>query len=187
MRSRRSLLVAATMRTLVLIGVRPPTVVYSPCCSTRSKRRLRLHRHVADLVEKQRAAFGLFEAPGGALVGAGEGALLVAEQFALDEVARNRRHVDGDERAFLALAVIVQRAGHQLLAGAGLAGDQHGEVGLHQPRERAIDLLHRRRAADERHALDLLGRRRRRRSCAARPSRGRRSPTSSLRSKGFGR
>ena len=119
---------------------------------------LRLHRHVADLVEEQRAALGLFEAAGGALVGAGEGPLLVAEQFALDEVARNGRHVDGDEGAFLALAVIVQRAGHQFLAGAGLAVDHHGEVGLHQARERAIDFLHRRRAPDERHALDLLGR-----------------------------
>ncbi len=35
---RRSRLVAAMIRTSVLIGVRPPTVVYSPCCSTRSRR-----------------------------------------------------------------------------------------------------------------------------------------------------
>ena len=46
------------------------------------KPRLRLHRHVADLVEEQRAAFGLLEAAGAARVGAGEGALLVAEQLA---------------------------------------------------------------------------------------------------------
>ena len=59
--------------------------------------RLRLHRHVADLVEEQRAAFGLLEAAGAARVGAGEGALLVAEQFGFDQVARDRRHVDGDE------------------------------------------------------------------------------------------
>ena len=96
---------------------------------------LRLHRHVADLVEEQRAALGLLEAPGGALGGAGEGAFLMAEQFALDEVVRDRRHVDGDEGPFLALAVIVQRAGDQLLARAGLAVDQHGEVDLHQPRQ----------------------------------------------------
>ena len=35
----------------------------------------------------------------------------------------------------LALAVVVQRARDQLLAGAGLAGDHHRQVGLHQPRE----------------------------------------------------
>ena len=46
--------------------------------------RLRLHRHVADFVEEQRAALGLLEAAGAARVGAGEGALLVAEQFGFD-------------------------------------------------------------------------------------------------------
>ena len=151
--------------------------------------RLRLHRHVADLVEEQRAALGLLEAADRARVGAGEGALLVAEQLALDEIARNRGHVDGDERPALALAVVVQRARDQFLAGARFAGDHHREVGLHQPRERAENVLHRRRAADERHrsrpacgsaALS-------RRALAARRARGRRSATSSFRSKGLGR
>src|SRR3546814_18011742 len=40
---------------------------------------LRLQRHVADLVEEQRAAGGLLEAARGTPGGAGEGALLVAE------------------------------------------------------------------------------------------------------------
>ncbi len=65
---RRSLLVAATMRTLVLIGVRPPTVVYSLLLQHAQQAGLRLHRHVADLVEEQRAALRLLEAAGGALV-----------------------------------------------------------------------------------------------------------------------
>src|SRR3546814_12687812 len=51
---------------------------------------LRLQRHVADLVEDQRAAGGLLEAAGGAHGGAGDGALLVAEQLAFDELARDR-------------------------------------------------------------------------------------------------
>ena len=34
----------------------------------------------------------------------------MAEQFALDEIAGNCRHVDGNERAFLAFAVIMQGA-----------------------------------------------------------------------------
>ncbi len=50
----------------------------------------------------------------------------------------------------------MQRARHQLLAGAGLARDHHGEIGLHEARKGAIDLLHRGRATDERHALDFL-------------------------------
>jgi hypothetical protein len=50
----------------------------------------------------------------------------MAEQLRFDQLARDRRHVDGDERPLAALAVIVQRAGNQLLAGAGFAGDHHG-------------------------------------------------------------
>ena len=108
------------------------------------------------------------------------------EQFALDEIARNRRHVDGDERTLLALAVIVQRAGDQLLAGAGLAADHHRQIGLHQPRKGPVDLLHGGRAPDERHALQLfvaLDLDRFSGSLIARPT----IETSSRRSKGFGR
>ena len=116
---------------------------------------LRLHRHVADFVEEQRAALGLLEAARGAGVGAGECAALVAEQFRFDEIARDRRHVDGDEGAVAPLAVVVQRARDQFLAGAGLAGDHHGEVGLHQARQHPVDFLHRRRAADQRNRIEL--------------------------------
>ncbi len=117
------------------------------------KPRLRLHRHVADLVQKERSSFGLLEAAGGPVGRAGEGALLVAEKLALDQVARDRRHVDRDERPALALAVVMQGARDQLLARAGLARDHHGQVRLHQSREHAKDVLHRGRTADDRHDL----------------------------------
>ena len=149
--------------------------------------RLRLHRHVADLVEEQRAAFRLLEAAGAARVGAGEGALLVPEQFGLDQVARDRRHVDRNERTGAALAVVVQRARDQFLAGAGFAGDHHREVGLHQPRQHPVDFLHRRRAADQRNRVEVLvlgrGCGRSFGSDSARPT----IAISSLRSNGFGR
>jgi hypothetical protein len=77
----------------------------------------------------------------------------VPEQLGLDQVAGDGGHVDGDERAVAALAVVVQRAGDQLLAGAGLAGDHQRQIGLHQPGENPVDLLHRRRTADQRHAF----------------------------------
>ena len=60
--------------------------------------RLRIGRHVADLVEEQRAAVGLFESSDALLCSAGERAFLVAEQFRFDEVLRNGGHVQCDER-----------------------------------------------------------------------------------------
>ena len=92
---------------------------------------LRVDRHVADLVEEQRAALRLLEPPHAARGSPGERALLMAEQLALDQLARDRGHVDCDERAASALAEIVQSAGYQLLAGAAFAHDRHREVGSH--------------------------------------------------------
>ena len=59
---------------------------------------LRRRRHLGDLVEEQRAAVGELEAAGAAIGGAGERALLVAEDLALEQRLGNRRAVDGDER-----------------------------------------------------------------------------------------
>jgi hypothetical protein len=66
----------------------------------------------------------------------------VAEELALDQLARDRRHVDGDEGTVAALGVVVQDLGDQLLAGAGLAGDHDGEVGAGEARQDAVDFLH---------------------------------------------
>jgi hypothetical protein len=127
--------------------VRPPTVAG-----------LGLHRHVADFVEKQRPPLGLLETADRARVGAGESALLVAEQFAFDEVSRDRGHVDGDERAGFAFAVIVQSARDEFFPGARLAGNHHGQIGLHETSERAENVLHRRRTPDERNVFGGLRR-----------------------------
>ena len=78
---------------------------------------------------------------------AGERAALVAEQLGLEQVLRDRRGVDRDERPGRARAVPVQRARDELLAGARLAGDEHRRVRLRQPADRAEHLLHRRRLA----------------------------------------
>ena len=78
----------------------------------------------------------------------------MAEQFALNQIARNGGHVDGDERSALPLAIVVQRSRDQFLAGAGLAGNHHRKIGLHQPGENPENVLHRRGAADDRHHLD---------------------------------
>ena len=102
-------------------GRRP--VVYSPSCSTRS-RRVCASGGMSPISSRNSVPpVGLLEAAALALERAGEGALLMAEQLAFDQVARDRRHVDGDERPVAPLAVVVQRPRHQLLAGAGFAGD----------------------------------------------------------------
>ena len=137
------------MRTLVLIGCVAADGRVFALLQHAQQPGLRLERHVADLVEEQRAAFGLLETAGHARRRAGEGALLMAEQFRFDQFARNGRHVDGDEGPLAAAAVVMERPRHKLLAGAGLAHDHHGEIGLRQAGDDAVDFLHGGRAADD--------------------------------------
>src|SRR5262245_9172166 len=59
---------------------------------------LRLKGHVADLVEEQRAAVGGLELSLASRDRSGEGSLLVSEELALDELARQRCAVHLDER-----------------------------------------------------------------------------------------
>ena len=110
--------------------------------------RLQLGRHVADLVEKQGAAVGLLEASAAHRLCAGEGAAFMTEQFGLEQVFRNRRRVDRDERLVAARTMPVQRARDQFLAAARLTVDQHGGVGLRQAADGAKHFLHGRRCAE---------------------------------------
>ena len=110
---------------------------------------LRPHRDLADLVEEQRAAVRLLEAPDAALVGAGERALLVPEQLALEERLGERGAVQRDERLLGARAERVDRAGELPLAGAALAGDEDRRPRARDLARDAIDLLHRGARADE--------------------------------------
>src|SRR4249919_2494918 len=71
--------------------------------------RLQRRGHVADFVEEQGAAIGLFEAAHVALLGTGEGARLVAEQLAFEQLGGNRGGVERDERAMRARRLTVQR------------------------------------------------------------------------------
>ena len=87
--------------------------------------RLQVELQIADLVEEERAAVGQLELADLLAHGAGEGALLVAEERALDQLARNGSDVDGDERPVGLLGMAVDHARHQFLAGAALAEDEH--------------------------------------------------------------
>ena len=109
---------------------------------------LHVQRNVTDLVEKERAAVPQFEPAGPARRGPGERALLVPEQFALEESRRERRHAHPDERAFASGTEIVNRARDQLLAGPGLAEEQDGAVGPRHGLDSFQDLQQRRTRAD---------------------------------------
>ena len=91
------------------------------------QRRLRARAQLGDLVEEQRAAVGAAHEPGAIGGRARERAALGAEQLGFDERLRQRTAVDRDERP-AALGQRVQRAGDDLLAGAGLADHHHRHV-----------------------------------------------------------
>ena len=90
---------------------------------------LELERHVADFVEEERAPVGQLEPAGPAGHRAGEGALFVPEQLALDEPGRNRRRAHADEGATLPAAQRMDRASDELLAGARFAQQQDRRFG----------------------------------------------------------
>ncbi len=111
---------------------------------------LERQRDVADLVEEQGAAMGELDL---ALVGldrSGEGALLVAEQFGLEQVLGDGGAVDRDEGAAGAVARLVEAAGEQFLAGAAGAEQHHRHAGIGDPLDRPGDLEHLRSAGDHR-------------------------------------
>src|SRR5687767_260772 len=72
--------------------------------------------HVPDFIEEQRPPAGPLEAADLAGDGAGEGALLVAEELALQQVFGNRRAVHRDEGLRASGAIRVNGAGHELFA-----------------------------------------------------------------------
>ena len=82
-------------------------------------------------------------------VGAGERAFLVAEQLRLDQILRQRRATDFDERLLRARRVVVNGVGDQLLAGARFAAQQHRRVGAGDLRNLLVDLAHRPARADQ--------------------------------------
>ncbi len=105
---------------------------------------------VADFIEENGAAVRLLETPDAPRVGSGKGAALVAEEFALQQRLGDRGAIHGDERFFRAVAVLVDRAGDEFLAGAGLAADEHAHGLRRDAADLFINLLHRAALTDDR-------------------------------------
>ena len=110
---------------------------------------LRVERQLADLVEEQRAAVGELELPGAVGDRTGERAADMAEQLALDDALGERRAVDLDQRCLATARAVVDRARCELLAHAGLAEDQHRELGGRDDVDLLAHALH--RGADAEH------------------------------------
>jgi len=83
-----SLLVAASRPHVDVDRVLGPEAAYLPRLERAQHLRLGGKIHVADLVEEEGAAVGLLEQAALLALRSGEGASLVAEELALDELAR---------------------------------------------------------------------------------------------------
>ena len=150
MRARRSRWVAEMMRTSTFTGSLLPSGSIVPSCSTRSSLACAACDSSADLVEEQRAAVRRLEAAFPAVGGAGEGAAFVPEQLRLDQACRGTRaQLTATNGSVAPAAAFVQRARHQLLAGAALARDDHRRVAV-RDRLHALDQReHAGRVADQ--------------------------------------
>ena len=146
---RRSRLVAASTRTSTLMTRSPPTRLISRCSSTRSSFGCRLMSSSPISSRKIVPPCACSKQPVCCADRAGERALLVAEQRRLDQVARDRAAVEHDERLGLARRGVVDAARDHLLAGAGLAGDEHRQLRRRDLLERGEDLAHRERGAGD--------------------------------------
>ena len=87
--------------------------------------RLRHGIHVADFVQKDRAAVGLLESPLFLLHRAGKSAALVAEEFRFDQRFRQRRAIHGHVSFAGARRTRVNFLSQQILARSALAQNQH--------------------------------------------------------------
>src|SRR5690554_2309285 len=112
-----------------LYGVLPTHALYLLFLEKSQQIGLQLHGQVADLVEEQGAAVGSLDPADLALMGAGEGALFMAEQLRLNQLLGNGAAVDRDEGPGSPQGLTVQGLGDQLFAGPAFTADQYRCVG----------------------------------------------------------
>ena len=123
-------------RASMVMACVEPTGRISPLCERAQELDLEARRHLADLVEEERAAVGFLEQALLVRGRARERALDVAEELRLEERLGKRRAVDGDEGPARARARVVDCLGDHLLAGSRLAVDEHRRIrGRHTPDE----------------------------------------------------
>src|SRR5258708_88382 len=95
--------------------------------------RLQRQRNIADLVEEESAFVSQFETTNSLRYGSGEGASLMAKKLAFQQIQRNGRAIELQERASAPRADVVNRASDQFLAGTGFSLDKNGGVHRRDP------------------------------------------------------
>src|SRR5262249_44094392 len=103
---------------------------------------LQRERHVADFVQEQGAAVGELKLAFAEPVAPSKGARFVTKQFILEQILVQRRAIQRNERLILARAVVVQRPGDKLFAGAGFTLNEYGGIGRRDVLQPVEDVVH---------------------------------------------
>ena len=113
-----------------------------------------LERQLANLVQEERAPVGGADDTRVVRARARVGAAPVAEELALEELARHRGAIEGHVGPLGARRQLVEAARHHLLAAAGLASDDDGGARAAQPRQLRLQPPHRSRSRTSGRAAD---------------------------------
>src|ERR1019366_10232283 len=106
----------------------PPEPLYFPLLKDAEELGLGGNRHIADLIEKDRALLRSFKLAGSGLYGPGKCASRMPKKLSFQQCFRNRAAIYRDERAAGTVACAVNFTSHNLFAGSRLAFDQHCAV-----------------------------------------------------------
>ena len=106
---------------------------------------MQFKRHIADFVQKQRAAIGLFKTSAPHGLRSGERAALVPKEFAFEQIFRDCCGIDSNEWPIGAGRMLMQCAGNQFFTRTAFARNHDGNKALAQTTDGAKHILHRRR------------------------------------------
>src|SRR5262249_54559261 len=109
---------------------------------------LRPETHLGHLVEEQGPAVRQLEAAFLSCECSGESPTLMAEELVLEQILRQGGAVDRHGTMLRARGQLMDRARNELLAGTGLAEDQHIRIGRCHGLDEREDLAHRVALAD---------------------------------------
>ena len=148
-RSSRSRLVAATTRMSTFSGLVSPTLSTTRSCSARSSFTCRLSGSSPISSRNSVPLSASWNLPGRVAMAPVKAPRTWPNSSLSIRFSGMAPQLTGDERAVLCAGCGGELARDELLAGAGLAGDEHADVGGRDLLQLAEDLEHRRAGADD--------------------------------------